>query len=161
MTRKLNTQFLHSPPPPPFLISCSFPCLFCLIFFYTLSVSPSSEPAPYFLLAPLAVSIALSFLLSPSSPTLTAAVHLLPLPSLIQHHQYTSLSARVCSGLVVYCAQAPVFLFARVYCVCVCLFLCAHIHEGNKHYCLLLNHMSNVYYSQKHKAITLSDETES
>lgn len=45
--------------------------------------------------------------------------------------------------------------------VCVCVFLCAHNHEGNKHYCLCLNHMSNVYYSQKHKAITLSDETES
>lgn len=37
----------------------------------------------------------------------------------------------------------------------------ATAHEGNKHYCLSLDHMSNVYYSRKLRAIMLADETES
>lgn len=155
---KLNTQFL---PPPLFFfkISSSFLCpVSSVSFSVTLSASFHHPGRPIFSAhSPDCLHCSLLPVIS-IFPSLTATVHLLPLPSLIQHHQYTSCQhMRV--ALWLFIVHKRRFAFS-VY-MCERVFLCAHIHEGNKHYCLCLNHKSNVYYSQKHKAITLSDETES
>lgn len=149
LPHKLNTQ--------PFKKNLLFPMFhfFCLIFFYTFSLS-IIRASLCFHLTPLTVSLPLSFLpvisisiadshypfIAPSLGNPTSSIHIL--------------SAHVCSTLVVYCAWCAGLLF-----ICTCIFLCAHIHEGNKPCCLCRSHMSNVYYIQKHKAITRSNEAES
>lgn len=91
-SHKLSLQFLT-----PLLFNLLlFPVylLFYLIFFYHLS-------SPHFPLPPSLLPVISITLL------LTAIVLLLPLPSLIQHHQYPSF-LHVCGTMVVYCERAPV-----------------------------------------------------
>lgn len=119
MPGKLNTQFLA----PPFFNLLLLPAsrLLHLIFFYTASVFPSSEPAHIFFSLPwLSPSLSPSCYLhlpiadshcpfiAPSLANPTSSIHIL--------------SAHVCSTLVVYCARAAV----RFLCVYVCVSFCVH-----------------------------------
>lgn len=144
----INKDSIHTPWPldaiprshiPYFLIFCSFSVItFSLTLLPSFSSSQSarffSHPVCYLHLAVAdsqCTFIALSFAKSASS-------------------------IQVLSAWVLYfCAQELAFFFFA----CMCAILWTHIHQGNKHCCLCQNHMSNVYYSRKHKAITLSDET--